>query len=98
MLVSHPLPTISGRVTGNYPSGVGCGGGYDGLTHGDLTGYEVADAESSPLEVRTDAEHDALDPAWRQLVRGFGSPWRSPLITLSLTAFAAPSYRRDSGP
>ena len=93
MPVSHPPPPLSGRVTGNCLSGVGCGGTYDGLTHD-----EVADAEGSPLEVRTDAEHDALDPAWRQLVRGFGSPWRSPLITLSLTAFAAPSYQRDSGP
>ena len=98
MPVSHPLPPLSGRVTGKCLSGVGCGGTYDGLTHGDLAGDEVADAEGSPLEVRIDAEHDALDPAWRQLVRGFGSPWRSPLITLLLTAFAAPSYQRDRGP
>ena len=98
MPVSHPPPPVSGHVTRNFLSGVGCGWTYDGLTHDDLAGDEVADAEGSPLEVRIDAEHDALDPAWRQLVRGFGSPWRSPLITLSLTAFAASSYQRDSEP
>ena len=44
---------------------------YDGLTHDDLVGGEVADAEGSSRVV---AEHDALGPAWRQLVLGSGSP------------------------
>ena len=47
---------------------------YDGLTHGDLAGGEVADAEGSPRVFSVDAEHDALDPAWRLFVLGFGSP------------------------
>ena len=46
---------------------------YDGLTHDDLAGGEIADAEGSPRVVSVDAEH-ALGPAWRQLVLGFGSP------------------------
>ena len=47
---------------------------YDGLTHDDLAGGEVADAEDSSRIVSVDVEHDALGPAWRQLVLGFGSP------------------------
>ena len=47
---------------------------YDALTHGDLVGGEVADAEGSPRIVSVDAEHDVHGPAWRQLVLGFGSP------------------------
>ena len=47
---------------------------YDGLTHDDLAGGEVAYAEGSSRVVSVDAEHDALGPAWRQLVLGFGSP------------------------
>ena len=46
----------------------------DGLTHDDLAGCEVAKAEGLPGVVSTDAEHDALGLAWRQLVLGFGSP------------------------
>ena len=69
-----PPPPLSGRVTGNCLSGVGCRGAYDGLTHGDLAGDEVADAESSPLEVRIDAEHDALDPRGDNLCAGLGRP------------------------
>ena len=46
---------------------------HDGLTHDDLAGGEVADAEGSSRVVSADAEHDALGPAWRQLVLGFGS-------------------------
>ena len=91
-----PLP-LSRRVPGNCLSGVSCGEPYDG-THGDLAAGEVADAESSSRVVRVDAEHDALSPAWRQLVLGFGSPWLSPSIALSVAALAAPSYRRDGGP
>ena len=67
-------PPLSRRVTGNYLSGVGCGVPYDGLTHDDLAGGEVADAEGSSRLVSVDVEHDALGPAWRQLVLGFGSP------------------------
>ena len=40
----------------------------------DLAGGEGADAEGSPRVASVDAEHDALCPAWRQLVLGFGSP------------------------
>ena len=47
---------------------------YDGLTHDDLVDGEVADAGGSPGVFSVDAEHDALGPAWRQLVLGFGSP------------------------
>ena len=47
---------------------------YDGLTHSDLAGGEVADAEGSSRVVSIDAKYDALGPAWRQLVLGFGSP------------------------
>ena len=71
---------------------------YGSLTHDDLAGGEVAVAEGSSRVVSVDAEHDALGPAWRQLVLGFCSPWLSPLITLPLAAFATPSYQRDGGP
>ena len=47
---------------------------YDGLAHDDLAGGEVADAEGLSRVVSVDAEHDALGPAWRQLVLGFGAP------------------------
>ena len=47
---------------------------YDSLTQDDLVGGEVADEEGSSRVVSVDAEHDELDPAWRQLVLGFGSP------------------------
>ena len=66
-------PPLSRRVPGNFLSGVGCGVPYDGLTHDDLAVGEVADAESSPRVVSVGVEHDALGPAWRQLVLGFGS-------------------------
>ena len=46
---------------------------YNGLTHDDLAGGEVEDAEGSSRVVSVDAEHDALGPAWRHLVLGFGS-------------------------
>ena len=68
-----PPPPI-GRVTGNCLSGVGCGLPYDGLTHDDLAGGEVVDAEGSSRVVDVDAEYDALGPAWRQLVIGFELP------------------------
>ena len=42
--------------------------------HDDLAGGEVADAEGSSRVVSVGAEHDALGPAWCQLVLGFGSP------------------------
>ena len=58
-------PHLSRRVTGNCLSGVGCGVPYDGLTHDDLAGGEVADAEGSSRVVSVDDEHDALGPAWR---------------------------------
>ena len=67
-------PSSSRCVSANCVSGVGCGVPYDGPTHGDLAGGEVADAEGSPRVVSVDTEHDVLGPAWRQLVRGFGSP------------------------
>ena len=70
MPISRP-PPISGRVTGNCLSGVGCGVPYDGLTHGDLAGGKVADAEGSTRVVSVDADHDALGPTWRQLTLGF---------------------------
>ena len=47
---------------------------YDGLTHDDLAGGEVADAEGSSRVVSVDAEHDTLGPVWRQLVLGVESP------------------------
>ena len=68
-----PLP-LSCRITGNCLSGVGCWVPYDGLTHDDLGGGEVTVAEGSPRVVSVDAEHDALGPAWRQSLLGFGSP------------------------
>ena len=68
-----PSP-LSHRVPRNWLSDVGCGVLYDGLTHCDLASGEVVDAEGSPRVVSVDAEHDVLDPAWRQLVLGFGSP------------------------
>ena len=74
MPVSPPPPPPSRRVTGNCLSGVGCGVPYDGLTHDDLAGGEVADGEGLSLIVSVDAEHDALGPAWRQLVLGFWAP------------------------
>ena len=97
--VAPPPPSLLSRgVPGNCLSSVGCGVPCDGQTYGDLAGGEVADAENSPRVVRVDAEHDALGPAWRYLVLGFGSPWPSPSIALSLAAFTAPSYQRDGGP
>ena len=63
MPVSPPPP--SHRVPENCLSGVGCGVPYDGLTHCDLAGGEVADAEGFPRVVRVDAEHEVLGPAWR---------------------------------
>ena len=98
MPVSRPPPSFSRRVTGNSLFGVGCGVTYGSLTYDDLAGGEVADAEDSSRVVSVDVEHDALGPAWRQLVLGFWSPWLSPSIALPLAAFAAPSYRRDGGP
>ena len=89
---------FSRRVTGNCLSGVGCGVPHNSLTHDDLAGGAVADAEGSSRVLSASAEHDALGPAWRQLVLGFWSPWPSPSIALSLAAFATPSYRRDDGP
>ena len=73
MLVSRP-PPLSCRALGNCLSGVGCGVPYDILTHDDLAGGEVADAEVSARVVGVGAEHDALGPAWRQVVLGFESP------------------------
>ena len=58
-----PLPFLSRRVSGNCLYGIDCGGSYDGLTHGDLAGDEVANAERSPRVVSVDVEHDALGPA-----------------------------------
>ena len=72
--IALPLPPRSHRVSRNYISGVDCGGAYDGLMHGDLADDDVMDAKGSPWVVSVDAEHDALGPAWRQLVLGFGSP------------------------
>ena len=69
--VAPPPPPC---VTGNCLSGVDGGVPYDGLTHDDLAGGEDANAEGSSRVVSVDAEHDALGPAWRQLVLGFGSP------------------------
>ena len=69
-----PPPHPSRRVSGNCLSGVGFGVPSDGLTHGDLAGGEVTDAEGSPRVARVDVEHDPLGPSWRQLVLGFGSP------------------------
>ena len=74
MSVSRPPPPPSHCISGNCLSGVGCGVPYHGLTHDDLAGGEVADAEGSPRVVSVDAEYDALGPAWRQLVLGFESP------------------------
>ena len=96
MHVSPPPPPFSCRVTENWL--FGCGVPYGRLTHDDLAGGEVADAKGSSRVVSVDAEHDALGPAWRQLVLGLWSPWLSPSIALPLAAFAAPSYRRDGGP
>ena len=47
---------------------------YDGLTHDDSAGGEVADAEGLSRVVSVDAKHDAFGPTWRQLVLGFESP------------------------
>ena len=102
MPVSRPPPP-SHRVPGNCLSGVGCGVPYDGLTHGDLAGGEVA---GSTRVVRVDVKHDALSSAWCQLVLGFGSPqvtdgtwpWPSPSIGLSLAVLAVSSYRHNGGP
>ena len=47
---------------------------YDGLTHCDLAGGEIAAAEGSSQVVSVDSEHDAHGPTWRQIVLGFGSP------------------------
>ena len=74
MPLSRLLPPLSCRVFGNCLSGVGCRVPYDGLTHGDLAGGEVADAIGSPRVVRVDAEYDALGPAWRLRMLKFGSP------------------------
>ena len=74
MPVSRPPPPPSRRVTGNRLSGVGCGAPYGSLTHDDLASGEVAGAEGSSRVVSVGAEHDALGPAWRQLVLGFESP------------------------
>ena len=93
-----PLPPFSRRVTGNCLSGVGCGVSYGSLTHDDLAGGEVANAEGSSRLLDVDVERDLLGPAWRQPVLGFCLPWLSPSIALPLTAFAAPSYRRDGEP
>ena len=68
------MPPPSRRVTGNCLFGVGLGVLYDGLTHDDLVGGEVADVKDSSRVVNVDAEHDAHGPAWRQLVLRFGSP------------------------
>ena len=62
MPVSRP-PPLSRRVTGNCLSGVDCGGPYDGLTHDDLAGGEVADVEGLSRVVSVDAESDALGSA-----------------------------------
>ena len=70
--MSRPSPT-SHRVSGKRLSGVGCGVPYGGLTNGDLAGGEVADAVGLPRVDSVDAEHDALGPAWRQLLLGLGS-------------------------
>ena len=67
-------PPPSRHISGNCLSGVGYGGPYDGLTHDDLAGGEVADAEGSPRVVSVGADHDSLGSAWRQLMLGFGSP------------------------
>ena len=45
-----------------------------GLTHGDLAGGEIVDAEGSPRVGNVDAEHNVLGPVWLQRVLGFGSP------------------------
>ena len=74
MPVSPPPPPLSRRVIENCLSGVDCEVPYDGLTHDELVGGEVADAEGSLRVVNVDAKHDALGPAWRQLVLKFGSP------------------------
>ena len=74
MPVSPPPPPPSHRVTANCLSGVRCGGSYDGLTHDDLAGGQVADAEGSSRVVSVHSEHDALVLAWRRLVFGFESP------------------------
>ena len=89
---------LSRRVTGNCLSSVSCGVPYDDLTHDDLGGGEVANAEGSSRIVSGDVEHDTLDPAWRQLVLGVWSPWPSLSIALLFAVFDAPSYRRDGGP
>ena len=65
--MSRPPPLVV--VFRETVSGVDCGVPYDGLTHGDLAGGEVADAEGSQRVVRFDAENDALHSAWRQLAR-----------------------------
>ena len=72
MPVSRP-PSLSRRVTENCLSGVDCEVPYDGLTHDDLAGGKIADAEGSSWVVSVDTEHDALGPAWRQLVLEFRS-------------------------
>ena len=98
MPVSRPPPPFSRRVTGNCLSGVGCGVPYGSLTHDDLADGGFADTYGSSRVASVDVEHDALGPAWCQLVLGFCSPWLSPSIALLLAAFAAPLYRCDGGP
>ena len=99
MPVSRPPPPpphfiAASLETASPASAVGC---HVGLTHDDLVGGEVADAESSSRVVSVNVEYDALGPAWRQLVAGFCSPRQSPSTALPLAAFAASSYRRDGG-
>ena len=73
--VSRPPPLpFSRRVTENCLSGVGCAVPYGSMTQDDLASGEDADAEGSSPVVSVGAEHDALGPAWRQLVLEFGSP------------------------
>ena len=55
-------------------SPVSAGGCRYGLTHDDLAGGEVADAQGSLRVVGVNAEYIALGPASRQLVLGFGWP------------------------
>ena len=93
MPVSRPPPPPSRRVSRNCLSGVGYGVPYDGLTHGDLDGGEVADAEGSSRVVSFDAEHDALGPAWRQIVLGFGLPQVSDGSKRDLLPAAIPRRR-----
>ena len=73
--VAPPLPArLSRRVTENYLSGVGCRVPYGSLTHDDLAGSEVADAEDSSRIVVSMSSTKHLAPRGANLCSNFVRP------------------------